>query len=94
MQGRGPRGPDRPGTRHRRRIAAPSARQVTGALIELGHPEESVQVSEGSGQVRFTVTVPETGPCVTGDVVAGKDIDVSPHGLHVEGGCVEPVGGH
>ncbi|MFJ8074316.1 hypothetical protein ACIQ7Q_10355 [Streptomyces sp. NPDC096176] len=74
--------------------AAPSARQMTGALVELGYPEENVQVSEWSGQVHFTVTVPETGPCVTGDIFVGKDIDVSPHGFYVEGGCVEPVGGH
>lgn len=44
--------------------------------------------------MHFTVTVEEAGRCVTGDIVAGEDIDVSPHGFDVEGGCVEPVGGH
>lgn len=74
--------------------AAPDAQRVMDELTGLGYPKESVHVSQWSDRVRFTVSVPQAGPCVTGDIVARQDIDVSPHGVYIEGGCVEPVGGH
>ncbi|UYQ60466.1 hypothetical protein [Streptomyces peucetius] len=74
--------------------AAPDAQRVLDGLIGLGYPKKSVHVSQWSDRVRFTVSVPEAGPCVTGDIVAGQDTEVSPHGVYLEGGCVEPVGGH
>ncbi|MGW7357040.1 hypothetical protein ACWGI0_10435 [Streptomyces sp. NPDC054802] len=92
------------GTAHAERIArgltvpggsaAPDAQQVLDGLVGLGYPEDSVHVSDWSDRVRFTVSVPQAGPCVTGDIVVGQDMDVSPHGVYMEGGCLEPVGGH
>jgi hypothetical protein len=92
------------GTAHAERIArgltvpggsaAPDAQRVLDGLIGLGYPQESVHVSKWPDRVRFTVSVPQTGPCVTGDIVVGRDMDVSPHGVYMEGGCLEPVGGH
>jgi hypothetical protein len=92
------------GTAHAERIAqgltvpggsaAPDAQQILDGLVGLGYPKESVHVSEWSDRVRFTVSVPQAGPCVTGDIVAGQDMDASPHGVYMEGGCLEPVGGH
>ncbi|MEW2634089.1 hypothetical protein AB0903_21190 [Streptomyces sp. NPDC048389] len=92
------------GTAHAERIARdltvpggsapPHAQRVLDGLIRLGYPKESVHVSQSSDRVRFTVSVPQAGPCVTGDIVAGQGTDVSPHGVYMEGGCVEPVGGH
>ncbi|MFF3322628.1 hypothetical protein [Streptomyces sp. NPDC002889] len=92
------------GNAHADRIAMALARsgssgvrdsgEVSAHLAKLGYPKESVQISEWTGGLRITVSVPRAGPCVTGEIVGGQDPQISSHGFYMEGGCVEPEGGH
>ncbi|MGC5360793.1 hypothetical protein ACPXCE_03755 [Streptomyces sp. DT24] len=78
---------------------APGTRTEQGlrtALAELGYPEDAIRIQEqGSGQrsgPAFSLFIPGTGPCVTGRT--GPPPDIETHGPYLEGGCVEPRGGH
>ncbi|MEU6062114.1 hypothetical protein [Streptomyces sp. NPDC047097] len=63
------------------------------ALAGLGYPAEGTEVyPDGGGGLAFSLSVPGTGPCVSGRL--GPPATARAHGFHAEGGCVEPRGGH
>ncbi|WP_405495371.1 hypothetical protein [Streptomyces sp. NBC_00096] len=67
--------------------------ELRALLMGLGYGFDSGGVyGSGSVNVSFVLSVPESGPCVTGRL--GPPVSVKAHGVYVEGGCLEPRGGH
>ncbi|MHC0430020.1 hypothetical protein ACX6XY_07505 [Streptomyces sp. O3] len=97
-----PLGPDARcrGRAHAERItkalsAGPGVRDEQGlraALEKLSYPKDSTEVSSYGTTLGFTLSIPETGPCLTGKV--RPTLEVTPHGPYMEGGCTKPRGGH
>ncbi|MGP3636138.1 hypothetical protein ACTU45_22740 [Streptomyces sp. 24-1644] len=70
----------------------PSNEQDLRAVLEgLGYPAEVTQVYGSGHALGFSLSVPGA-PCVSGGV--GPPLNVEAHGPYMEGGCVEPRGGH
>ncbi|THA58418.1 hypothetical protein E6R62_04510 [Streptomyces sp. A1136] len=62
-------------------------------LTGLGYRVESGDVyGSGPENLTFVLSVPESGPCVTGYL--GPPVKIEVHGVYLEGGCHEPRGGH
>lgn len=62
-------------------------------LTGLGYRVESGDVyGSGPQNPTFVLSVPESGPCVTGYL--GTPVNIEVHGVYLEGGCHEPRGGH
>ncbi|MGW4897285.1 hypothetical protein ACWEQL_34260 [Kitasatospora sp. NPDC004240] len=74
------------------RAATLGTEELQAELEKAGYPKERTQVYTSGGSVGFSLLVPEAGPCVTGRLIT--PLDVRPHGPYMEGGCVEPKGGH
>ncbi|WP_327251588.1 hypothetical protein [Streptomyces sp. NBC_01244] len=67
--------------------------ELRAVLTGLGYGFDAGGVyGSGSVNVSFVLSVPESGPCVTGRL--GPPPTVEAHGMYVEGGCLEPRGGH
>ncbi|MCY0938008.1 hypothetical protein [Streptomyces sp. H34-S4] len=67
--------------------------ELRAVLTGLGYGFEGGGVyGSGAANVSFVLSVPESGPCVTGRL--GPPVSVKAHGMYVEGGCPEPRGGH
>lgn len=67
--------------------------ELRAVLTGLGYGFEGGGVyGSGAVNVSFVLSVPESGPCVTGRL--GPPVSVKAHGMYVEGGCLEPRGGH
>ncbi|MFD5143184.1 hypothetical protein [Streptomyces sp. NPDC058401] len=67
--------------------------EVRALLTGLGYGFDAGGVyGSGAVNVSFVLSVPESGPCVTGR--PGPPLTVEAHGVYVEGGCLEPRGGH
>ncbi|MFC9247404.1 hypothetical protein ACFT7S_26390 [Streptomyces sp. NPDC057136] len=72
--------------------SGPSNEQDVRAVLEgLGYPAEVTQVYGSGHALGFSLSVPGA-PCVSGGV--GPPLHVEAHGAYMEGGCVEPRGGH
>lgn len=65
---------------------------LRAALDRLGYPPESVEVYDTSVTPGFALSIPDAGPCVTGALT--DPVKVEAHGHYIEGGCMEPKGGH
>lgn len=79
-------GPDGKGAPH-------TVDELRAVLTGLGYGFEGGGVyGSGAVNVSFVLSVPESGPCVTGRL--GPPVSVEAHGVYVEGGCLEPRGGH
>ncbi|MFD2122276.1 hypothetical protein ACFSNO_26460 [Streptomyces cirratus] len=62
-------------------------------LTGLGYRVESQDVyGSAPDNLMFVLSVPESGPCVTGYL--GSPVKIEAHGMYMEGGCHEPRGGH
>ncbi|MCC0099451.1 hypothetical protein K7B10_32685 [Streptomyces flavotricini] len=73
--------------------APQTAQELGGLLTGMGYKVETGDVSASStGGPSFVLSIPESGPCVTGQV--GPPVSVKAHGPYMEGGCHEPRGGH
>ncbi|MGW8884960.1 hypothetical protein [Streptomyces sp. NPDC055749] len=73
--------------------SGPSNEQAVRAVLEdLGYPAEGTQVYGSGHALGFSLSVPGGVPCVSGGV--GPPLNVEAHGPYMEGGCVEPRGGH
>ncbi|MFF3859910.1 hypothetical protein [Streptomyces sp. NPDC002209] len=73
--------------------APKSKEELSGLLTELGYrPETGDVYASSTGNLSFVLSIPESGPCVTGRVTA--PMSVKAHGVYMEGGCHEPRGGH
>ncbi|MEU7277929.1 hypothetical protein AB0A69_03880 [Streptomyces sp. NPDC045431] len=66
--------------------------ELRAALEKLGYTADDVQTYGSGTGLGFAVFVPGAGPCVSGRV--GPPLSVEVHGPYMEGGCVEPRGGH
>ncbi|MFF1411685.1 hypothetical protein ACFVX6_18165 [Streptomyces sp. NPDC058289] len=67
--------------------------ELRAVLTGLGYGFDAGGVyGSGAVNVSFVLSVPESGPCVTGRL--GPPLTVEAHGMYVEGGCLEPRGGH
>ncbi|MFF3428086.1 hypothetical protein [Streptomyces sp. NPDC002602] len=74
---------------------APSGEaELAGSLKELGYSVSGNEVYRSGGTLGFALFIPEAGPCVTGRWTAGGGLTVEGHGVYMEGGCLEPKGGH
>ncbi|MFF3399304.1 hypothetical protein ACFYW6_12365 [Streptomyces sp. NPDC002659] len=85
------------GQAHAKRITAAleavhSEADLRSELTALGYPESIVEVYRTGGSLGFTFSVPEAGPCITG--LLTSPVKVEAHGHYMEGGCMEPKGGH
>ncbi|MCJ0873790.1 hypothetical protein [Streptomyces sp. AP-93] len=70
-----------------------TAEELRAVLTGLGYGFDGGGVyGSGAVNVSFVLSVPESGPCVTGRL--GPPVAVLAHGMYVEGGCLEPRGGH
>ncbi|MET7617061.1 hypothetical protein [Streptomyces sp. NPDC005408] len=69
-----------------------SEADLRSKLTALGYPEPTVEVYTTGGSLGFTFSVPETGPCITGLLTSPAKVEA--HGPYMEGGCMEPKGGH
>lgn len=70
-----------------------TAEELHAVLTGLGYGFDGGGVyGSGAVNVSFVLSVPESGPCVTGRL--GPPVTVEAHGMYVEGGCLEPRGGH
>ncbi|MBW5482800.1 hypothetical protein [Streptomyces bambusae] len=65
---------------------------LAATLQALGYPTGASEVYGSGGVLGFAFAVPGTGPCVTGRL--GTPVKVETHGAYMEGGCLEPRGGH
>ncbi|MEU9416511.1 hypothetical protein [Streptomyces sp. NPDC048272] len=68
--------------------------ELAGSLKELGYTVSGNEVYRSGGALGFALFIPEAGPCVTGRWTADGGLTVEGHGVYVEGGCLEPKGGH
>ncbi|MFD8478309.1 hypothetical protein [Kitasatospora sp. NPDC059673] len=85
------------GEAHAARITAAATRttptdetQARTLLAGLDYPEATL-TPYGDG-IHFTLPVPGSGGCLTGNLSAPARIEV--HGAYLEGGCERPRGGH
>ncbi|WP_030158279.1 hypothetical protein [Streptomyces sp. NRRL S-244] len=70
-----------------------TTRELSGLLTGMGYKVETGDVyASSTGNLSFVLSVPESGPCVTGQV--SPPLSVKAHGAYMEGGCHEPRGGH
>ncbi|MFK0048754.1 hypothetical protein ACIQU4_32595 [Streptomyces sp. NPDC090741] len=70
-----------------------TAQELSGLLTGMGYKVETGDVDASStGNLSFVLSIPESGPCVTGHV--RPPVSVQAHGVYMEGGCHEPRGGH
>ncbi|MFF4849081.1 hypothetical protein [Streptomyces sp. NPDC001194] len=70
-----------------------TAQELGGRLTAMGYEVEPGDVyASSTGDLSFVLSIPESGPCVTGRV--GPPVSVKAHGPYMEGGCHEPRGGH
>lgn len=68
-------------------------RRTLRVLEDLGYAEDGLSAQQaGPGTVGWDVFVPGAGPCISGSTDPSAEIEV--HGVYMEGGCTEPVGGH
>ncbi|WP_240662344.1 hypothetical protein [Streptomyces sp. WAC 06738] len=68
-------------------------RQIRRVLEDLGYATDTVTARQaGASAVAWDVMVAGAGPCISGNTDWPGEIDV--HGVYMEGGCTEPVGGH
>ncbi|MFI5533142.1 hypothetical protein ACIA8O_31840 [Kitasatospora sp. NPDC051853] len=65
---------------------------VRATAENLGYPRESVQLQLDYAPGLLALFVPGVGPCVT--VHFGPKGSAEVHGVYMEGGCLEPKGGH
>ncbi|MGW4645728.1 hypothetical protein [Kitasatospora sp. NPDC004289] len=65
---------------------------VRATVENLGYPREIVQVQLDYAPGLLALFVPGVGPCVT--VRFGPTVNAEVHGVYMEGGCLEPKGGH
>ncbi|MER7462390.1 hypothetical protein [Streptomyces sp. NPDC097981] len=74
--------------------AAPqSTEELSRLLTGMGYKVEPGDVyGSGPGNLSFVLSIPESGPCVTGRLT--PPVSVQAHGVYMEGGCREPRGGH
>ncbi|MEV0412482.1 hypothetical protein AB0I68_17175 [Streptomyces sp. NPDC050448] len=73
--------------------APQSAEELSRLLTGLGYRRETGDVyGSGAGNLSFVLSIPESGPCVTGRL--STPMSVEAHGVSMEGGCREPRGGH
>ncbi|MFE6847917.1 hypothetical protein [Streptomyces sp. NPDC057686] len=73
--------------------APTSKEELSGLLTKLGYrPETGDVYASSAGNLSFVLSIPESGPCVTGHVT--PPMSVKAHGVSMEGGCHEPRGGH
>lgn len=68
--------------------------ELAASLKELGYSVTGNEVYRSGGALGFALFIPEAGPCVTGRWTAGGGLTVEGHGVYMEGGCLEPKGGH
>ncbi|MEU6894137.1 hypothetical protein ABZ934_20475 [Streptomyces sp. NPDC046557] len=67
--------------------------ELRALLTGLGYLVESGDVFGSQPQyLTFVLSIPESGPCVTGYL--GAPVKIEAHGVYMEGGCHEPRGGH
>ncbi|MEO3839534.1 hypothetical protein [Streptomyces sp. CNZ287] len=60
---------------------------------DLGYGPDTVSARQNDAAlVWWDVMVAGAGPCISGNTDPAAGIDV--HGVYMEGGCTEPVGGH
>ncbi|NXY94731.1 hypothetical protein HYE82_10070 [Streptomyces sp. BR123] len=68
------------------------------ALDELGYPTTEAEINAPGLILEFAFMVKGTGACVSGTLAIpgqpGTVTRVEAHGPYMEGGCVEPRGGH
>ncbi|MFK0259539.1 hypothetical protein [Streptomyces sp. NPDC090445] len=68
------------------------------ALDELGYPTTGAEINDPGLILEFALMVKGTGACVSGTLAIpgqpGTVTRVEAHGPYMEGGCVEPRGGH
>ncbi|MEU6865517.1 hypothetical protein ABZ924_20010 [Streptomyces sp. NPDC046876] len=68
------------------------------ALEELGYPTTEADINDPGLILEFAFMVKGTGACVSGTLAIpgqpGTKTRVEAHGPYMEGGCVEPRGGH
>ncbi|MFI6144322.1 hypothetical protein [Streptomyces sp. NPDC051109] len=70
-----------------------TTQELSGLLTGMGYTVGTGDVyASSTGRLSFVLSIPESGPCVTGQV--GPPVSVKAHGAYVEGGCHEPRGGH
>ncbi|MEU7066982.1 hypothetical protein [Streptomyces sp. NPDC046161] len=70
-----------------------TAEELRGLLTGMGYRLDSGDVyGSGPQNLTFVLSVPESGPCVTGYL--GTPVKIEAHGAYLEGGCHEPRGGH
>lgn len=73
--------------------APQSAEELSRLLTGMGYKLDTGDVyGSGPGNLSFVLSIPESGPCVTGHLSA--PMSVKAHGVYMEGGCREPRGGH
>lgn len=68
--------------------------KLAASLKELGYSVTGNEVYRSGGALGFALFIPEAGPCVTGRWTAGGGLTVEGYGVYMEGGCLEPKGGH
>ncbi|WP_329193297.1 MULTISPECIES: hypothetical protein [unclassified Streptomyces] len=79
-------GPDGKGTPR-------TTEELRSLLTGLGYRPDGRDVyGSGPQDLAFVLSVPESGPCVTGYL--GTPVRIEAHGVYLEGGCHEPRGGH
>ncbi|MCX4526448.1 MULTISPECIES: hypothetical protein [unclassified Streptomyces] len=69
-----------------------TAAKLSELLTGLGYEVAAGDVYGTAPNLSFVVSIPESGPCVTGHLT--PPMSVKAHGSYVEGGCHEPRGGH
>ncbi|MFI6003543.1 hypothetical protein ACIA98_24530 [Streptomyces sp. NPDC051366] len=70
-----------------------SKEELSGLLTGMGYKPETGDVyASSTGNLSFVLSIPESGPCVTGHLT--PPMSVKAHGVYMEGGCNEPRGGH
>ncbi|WP_030300177.1 hypothetical protein [Streptomyces katrae] len=73
--------------------APKSTEELSGLLTGMGYKPEAGDVyASSTGNLSFVLSIPESGPCVTGRLT--PPMSVKAHGAYMEGGCHEPRGGH
>ncbi|KOU28604.1 hypothetical protein ADK52_07045 [Streptomyces sp. WM6372] len=70
-----------------------TTQELSGLLTGMGYTVDTGDVyASSTGNLSFVLSIPESGPCVTGHV--SPPVSVKAHGVYMEGGCREPRGGH